>query len=275
MSRSASRPRLRPGARAPARSSSYRGSATSWSATSPPLRRCSASTGPRPAAASGRPCLPQPTSTVTAMSTCSPVPRAPPRSQALPMSCAACPARPRISQPPARASPRPERERRPGAPSRRASPWTGATSTPWSRRRAHAARSSWAAARRLRHSPLRRPRRQRPARTPRRPRPRLGRQEEDEEAAAMPAQEAEAEVPRRQGQAREGEAQALPPGSATTACSWRSRSRRISVSTCAWASLASDSAFSLRSPHSRAVLIGSAIARRPAVSSASVSRGCG
>ena len=78
------------------------------------------------------------------------------------------------------------------------------------RRRAYVVRSSSAAAirRRPRSPRLRRPRRRPQAR--RRPRQDGGPQEEAEEAAALPAQEAEAEVPHRQGQAREGEAEAVP-----------------------------------------------------------------
>src|SRR6478609_7690760 len=60
--------------------------------------------------------------------------------------------------------------------------------------------------------------------------------------------------------------------SRTSAASSCSRRRRILVSRCAWSFLASwYSEFSLRSPHSRAVLMRSAISRRATVSSCSSS----
>ncbi len=76
---------------------------------------------------------------------------------------------------------------------------------------------------------------------------------------------------------RRAEARPLRPAPAassttTTACAIFSRSRAIFVSRCAWSFLASwYSLFSFRSPHSRAVLIRSAISRRPSPSSAASS----
>ena len=147
-------------------------------------------------------------STATAARICSPVRRARPPMRALRTSCAALRARLPISHrvPSSRASLR--RERAP----RRAAPWPPARAERSSphpgRTTATAARSaSPAAAGPLRH-PLRRPL------PPRRLAGTRGQGPGCEEAQAeeaLPAQEAEAEAPDRQGQARESEARACRP----------------------------------------------------------------
>ena len=212
-SRSASRRHRPPDARARARSSSCRASAALTVrdlATAPPLQRFSA---PRPAPASARRSRPRATSTATATSTCSPALRASRDSRARVL--------------PARRAGRDvdlagAAEHRAGGRGRADGERGRRGLLAGRRRRGRPGLGAGHGGAFVVGGSDPPPSPAQPAPPPRRdavPHRRAdaargkagGTQEEAEEAAALPAQEAEAEVPHRQGQAREGEAEAVPP----------------------------------------------------------------